>query len=88
MNTWSHVQLLVNQAQKFFYSLATAVLPCVHLQLLYTIRLILYHIQTAYEAFGNIGSTLFAYGNMVRYDPILVDLTSNFFFKFVICTNV
>ena len=24
------------------------------------------------------GSTLFAYGNMIRYDPTLVDLTSNF----------
>ena len=31
------------------------------------------------------GSTLFAYGNMIRYDPTLVDLTSNFF---VLCTNV
>ena len=31
------------------------------------------------------GSTLFTYGNMVRYDPTLVDLTSNFF---VLCTNV
>ena len=30
------------------------------------------------------GSTLFAYGN-IRYDPTLVDLTSNFF---VLCTNV
>ena len=26
------------------------------------------------------GSTLFAYGSMIRYDPTLVDLTSNFFF--------
>ena len=26
-----------------------------------------------------------AYGNMIRYDPKLVDLTSNFF---VLCTNV
>ena len=25
------------------------------------------------------GSTLFAYGNIIRYDPTLVDLTSNFF---------
>ena len=25
------------------------------------------------------GSTLFAYGNMIRYDPTLVDLASNFF---------
>ena len=31
------------------------------------------------------GSTLFAYGNTMRYDPTLVDLTSNFF---VLCTNV
>ena len=32
-------------------------------------------------------STLFAYGNMIRYDPTLslVNLTSNFF---VLCTNV
>ena len=32
-----------------------------------------------------VGSTLFAYGNMIRYDPTLVDLTSN---VFVLCTNV
>ena len=31
------------------------------------------------------GSTLFDYGNMIRYDPTLVDLTSNFF---VLCTNL
>ena len=31
------------------------------------------------------GSTLFANGNMIRYDPTLVDLTSYFF---VLCTNV
>ena len=31
------------------------------------------------------GSTLFAYGNMINYDPTLVDLTSNFFVQ---CTNV
>ena len=30
-------------------------------------------------------STLLAYGNMIRYDPILVYLISNFF---VLCTNV
>ena len=30
-------------------------------------------------------STLFAYGNMIRYDPTQVDLTSNFF---VLCTNL
>ena len=28
---------------------------------------------------------LFAYGNMIRYDPTLVDLSSNFF---VLSTNV
>ena len=31
------------------------------------------------------GSTPFAYENMIRYDPTIVDLTSNFF---VLCTNV
>ena len=31
------------------------------------------------------GSTLFAYGNMIRYDPTLMDLSSNFL---VLCTNV
>ena len=31
------------------------------------------------------GSTMFAYGNMIRYDPTLVELTSNFL---VLCTNV
>ena len=31
------------------------------------------------------GSTLFAYGNMIRYDPTLVDPTMNFI---VLCTNV
>ena len=31
------------------------------------------------------GSTLLAYGNMIRYDPTLVDLTSIFF---VLCTNM
>ena len=30
-------------------------------------------------------STMFAYRNMIRYDPILVDLTSNFS---DLCTNV
>ena len=30
-------------------------------------------------------STLFAYGNMIRYDPILVDMISNFV---VLCTNM
>ena len=31
------------------------------------------------------GSTLFAYGNMIRHDPTLVDRTYKFF---VLCTNV
>ena len=31
------------------------------------------------------GLLLFAYGNMIRYDPILVDMTSNFF---ALCTNM
>ena len=31
------------------------------------------------------GSTLFAYGNLIRFEPTLVDLMSNFF---VLCTNV
>ena len=31
------------------------------------------------------GSTLFVYGNMIRYDPTLVDMESNFF---VLCTNL
>ena len=31
------------------------------------------------------GSTLFAYGKIMRYDPTLVDLTSNFF---ALCTNM
>ena len=34
--------------------------------------------QTRQLAAGS-GSTLFAYGNMIRYDPTLVDLTSNFY---------
>ena len=34
---------------------------------------------------GTLGTTLFAYENVIRYDPALVDLTSNFFF---LCTNV
>ena len=31
------------------------------------------------------GSAVFAYGNMIRYDTTLVDLTSDFF---VLCTNM
>ena len=61
--------------------------------------LTLYLIEMPFKAFANradpdqaalVGaalsvSTLFAYGNMIRYDRILVDLTSIFF---VLCTNV
>ena len=52
-----------------------------------------YLIETPVNAFVNkadtdqaclIESTLSAYGN-IRYDPTLVDLTSNFF---VLCTNM
>ena len=51
-------------------------------------------IETPFNAFANrtnpdqaalSGFTLFAYGNMIRYDPSLMDLASNFF---VLCTNV
>ena len=35
--------------------------------------------QAALVRVASSGSTLFAYGNMIRYDPTLVDLTSNFF---------
>ena len=48
-----------------------------------------YLIETPFITFANradpaqaaalSGSTLFAYGNMIRYDPKLADLTSNFF---------
>ena len=31
------------------------------------------------QAAARSGSTLFAYENMIRYDPTLVDLTSKFF---------
>ena len=31
------------------------------------------------------GLTIFAYGHMIRYDPTLMDLTSNLF---VLCTNM
>ena len=64
-------------------------------------ELTLYLIETPFNAFSNkadpdqaalvraawSGSTLFAYGNMIKYDPTLVDqtLTSNFF---VLCTNM
>ena len=55
--------------------------------------------HTPFNAFANItdpyqaalaratwsGSTLFAYGNMIGYDPKLVDLINNFF---VLCTKV
>ena len=35
--------------------------------------------QTALVRAAWSGSILFAYGNMIRYDPTLVELTSNFF---------
>ena len=58
--------------------------------------LTLYLIERPFKAFANradpdqaalvrSGSTLFAYGNMIRCDPTLVDLTSNFS---VLCTYV
>ena len=60
--------------------------------------LILYLIEAPFDAFANradpdhaalvraagSGSSLFAYGYMIRYDPTPVDLTSNYF---VLCTN-
>ena len=61
--------------------------------------LTLYLIETPFDTFANradtdqaalvraasSGSTLIAYGSMIRYDPTLVDLTNNFF---VLCTNM
>ena len=61
--------------------------------------LTLYLIETPFNTFANRAdldqaaliraassrSILVAYGNMIRYDPTLVDLASNLF---VICTNV
>ena len=54
----------------------------------------LYLIEMPFNAFANrvdpdfksclTGCSLFAYGNMIRYDPTLVDLTSDFF---VLCTK-
>ena len=41
--------------------------------------------QTALVRDAWSGSTLLYYGNMIRYDPTLVDLTNTFF---VLCTNV
>ena len=41
--------------------------------------------QAAFVRTALSGFTLFAYGNMIRCDPTLVDLTSNFF---VLCTKV
>ena len=54
----------------------------------------LYLIETPFNPFANradpdqaalTGSSLFVYGNIVRYDRTLVDLTSNFF---ALCTNM
>ena len=67
--------------------------------ILYDGSLTLYLIEMPFNAFANkadpdqaalvraawSGSILFAYGNMIGYDPTLEDLTSNFF---VLCTNV
>ena len=61
------------------------------------ITLTLYLIETPFNAFENradpdqaalvraarLGSTLFAYRNMIRYNPTLVGLTSKFF---VLCS--
>ena len=56
--------------------------------------LTLYLIGTPFITFANradpdqaalTGSTLFAYVNMIRYDPTLLDLTNNFFVQ---STNV
>ena len=51
------------------------------------IELTHYLIETPFKAFANSvdpdacsGSTLFAYGNMMCYDPTLVGLTSNSLF--------
>ena len=41
--------------------------------------------QTALVRAASSGSTLFAYGNLISYDPTLVDQTNNFF---VLCTNM
>ena len=52
--------------------------------------LTIYLIETPFNTFANgadsdqAALTLFAYGNIIRYDPTLVDLTSNFF---ILCTN-
>ena len=62
-------------------------------------RLTLYPIEPPFDTFANredpdqaalvraawSGPTLFAYGNMIRFDPTLVDLTSYFFVR---CTNM
>ena len=44
--------------------------------------------RDAFNSFANRAdpdqAALFAYGNVIRYDPTLVDLTSNFF---VLCTK-
>ena len=46
----------------------------------------LYLIETPFNAFANRADPdLFAYGNMIKYDPTLVDPTRNFF---VLCTNM
>ena len=42
-------------------------------------------LQTEQTQIRQLLSSFFAYGNMIRYDTTLVDLTSDFF---VLCTNV
>ena len=62
----------------------------------YKICLPIYLIETAFDTFANRAdpdqtaliraawpeSALFAYENLIRYDPTLVDLTSNFFVQY------
>ena len=66
---------------------------------LHNLNITLYLIETPFNTFANraapdqaalttaawSGSTLFAYENMIRYNPTLVDLISIFF---VLCTNM
>ena len=52
---------------------------------LYLIETFLTHLQTEQTQIRQLLLALFAYGIMIRYDPTLVDLTSN---VFVLRTNV
>ena len=51
------------------------------------LSLTLFFMETPFDAFANraawSGSTLFAYGNMIKYDPTLVYRTHNFFVLYV-----